>query len=679
VLAKVPVKRLDGKSSFAVLTQYIASQAAALKASEQIWEIDHAAHEMEHVASLNERVKDAVYHYVLSWRDGESPTDGQAFDAVAATLTALQMRDHQWVAAVHRNTEHVHAHVAVNRVNPETLKSVYPKGDWLALDRACRELELRHGWSHDHGPHGVLIGPDDVPTVTRQQRDAGEGSRVGPSTGARDFAAWSGRESFHDWVGKGPGAELKRLLDTPNVKWQHVHELLAGFNLEYQAKGSGAVVVDRHDPDKLHAKASHIGRFASLGKLQERLGSFESASQQPTQQRTVGQEPAKGKSYAQDVAAVAMGSDGRHVESDRLYARYAAVKEEWEQTEGRKRESAWRQQRATEKDRFDSLRQENRAARERLTESRRKTSKRALFSLQAFVTATKREELKLEIRQERKEVRERFEYSRPGRWPNWLAQQAMAGDNAAVAALRRRRYRQQNRSLEAPVTEVGIVAGAAEPRTAVLPGIRWTINQRGVNYTMNNTAVFRDEGRRVVFNDLNDDAIRAGLMLCREKWADGLSITGIDQFKARAHALAAEMGIRVASQERSGPLKARQAEPACTRCIGTQLSQADLDLERLSATHGKPVTESKTAVGRRHTGRVVAAGQNANGDGLVVLDIGRELTVLHTDRSVAAETHRKVGSWIQAGAIADERVPGGYGWRFTDGVRCHGVGLDYGG
>ncbi|MBC5826838.1 MAG: relaxase/mobilization nuclease domain-containing protein, partial [Candidatus Eremiobacteraeota bacterium] len=325
MLAKVPTKRLDGKSSFVALTQYIASQAAALTHSEQIWDIEAVAQEMEHIASLNERVKDAVYHYVLSWPSGEDPTDQQAFDSVTATLTALNMRDHQWVAALHRNTGHVHTHVEVNRINPETLKSIYPKGDWLVLDQTCRKLELKYGWSHDRGPHSVEMGRNNTPRIARNQPDLNDDAKAARTTGARDFSSWNGRESFQEWVGKEPAQQLKRVVEKPGAKWQHVHDVLGTFNLEYRTKGSGAVVVDRDSPEKLHAKASHVGRFATLQRLEEHLGVFDSPQREPVRDRTNEQastlEP-KAKSYGNETERSASSAGQRQVCRETLYERY---------------------------------------------------------------------------------------------------------------------------------------------------------------------------------------------------------------------------------------------------------------------------------------------------------------------------------------------------------------------
>src|SRR5579863_5998465 len=129
MLAKVPTRRLDGRSSFADLVRYVVNGAAAVEHSDDLGDAKSAARDMARVASLS-RAKDPVYHYVLSWREGESPTDALAFAAVRTTLSALKLHDNQWIAALHRNTKNVHAHIAANRVNLQTCKAVSVFRDW---------------------------------------------------------------------------------------------------------------------------------------------------------------------------------------------------------------------------------------------------------------------------------------------------------------------------------------------------------------------------------------------------------------------------------------------------------------------------------------------------------------------------------------------------------------------
>ena len=55
MLAKVPIKRLDGKSSFVALTDYIIKEASAVRHSDEVFSAESAGTDMALVASMNER------------------------------------------------------------------------------------------------------------------------------------------------------------------------------------------------------------------------------------------------------------------------------------------------------------------------------------------------------------------------------------------------------------------------------------------------------------------------------------------------------------------------------------------------------------------------------------------------------------------------------------------------
>src|ERR1022692_4596500 len=392
MLAKVPVKRIDGKSSFVALTDYILKHAAAVRHSEGVYSAESAGIEMDRVARRNERVKDAAYHYVLSWQSGETPTDSQAFDAVTATLTALNLAEHQWLGAIHRNTQHVHTHVAVNRVNPATYKSVYPKGDWLVLDQACRELELNHGWSHTAGPFKVEVGVDSATRIVRARRDDADVAKPSPTTKARDFAAWNGVESFQEWLGKAPAESLRRELEKPDASWYNVHESHKSFNLEYRTKGSGAVVLDRSAPERMRAKASHLGRFASFGQLVARLGTYERPRDPSTKQHNPEREQAVEAATLYPGGARNCERHREQIQTKRseLFERYSTEKSQRKATESQRTEQVWSRQKVSEQTRIDSLRDENRAARKRIKSLPSQHNKRAMYSVQAFFAAARR-------------------------------------------------------------------------------------------------------------------------------------------------------------------------------------------------------------------------------------------------------------------------------------------------
>jgi len=131
-------------------------------------------------------------HLVISWRDGEHPTNTQAFEAGRAALASLGLDAYQHVMAVHREeTGNDHLHVAVNRVHPETYRGAYLSKSYYALDRAMREIELRQGSERDSGRYEVRYREDGTPEIARAERENDGPDRVDASanvkTRARSF------------------------------------------------------------------------------------------------------------------------------------------------------------------------------------------------------------------------------------------------------------------------------------------------------------------------------------------------------------------------------------------------------------------------------------------------------------------------------------------------------------
>uniref|UniRef100_UPI0001CC1C62 relaxase/mobilization nuclease domain-containing protein n=1 Tax=Pseudomonas amygdali TaxID=47877 RepID=UPI0001CC1C62 len=57
---------------------------------------------------------------IQSWSEGEWPTDDQAFDAGNFALAAIGLEGHEYLSAVHRDTNNAHLHIMVNKVHPDT-------------------------------------------------------------------------------------------------------------------------------------------------------------------------------------------------------------------------------------------------------------------------------------------------------------------------------------------------------------------------------------------------------------------------------------------------------------------------------------------------------------------------------------------------------------------------------
>ena len=95
MIAKVPPKRRDGRTSFKAFTDYCLGvtghgAGSVLHVGMQNFSSpDTAFVEMEALATENVRCKDPAFHFILSWREMEIPTSEQADEAVKIALSEL--------------------------------------------------------------------------------------------------------------------------------------------------------------------------------------------------------------------------------------------------------------------------------------------------------------------------------------------------------------------------------------------------------------------------------------------------------------------------------------------------------------------------------------------------------------------------------------------------------------
>ena len=293
MIAEVPAKRGDGGSSFRSLARYIMSDRDSidpvtgeiidrgLSIDTNCLSAKTAWAEMWGVAGQSKRVKDPVYHAVVSWRDGERPSAQQCFEAAQAAMKAVGMEGHQYVAAVHRDTGNVHVHLMVNRVHPETYKAVYPHRDYFALDKCMRELEIAHGWTHDNGPFAVHER-DGIKVVDWAKASAKdwrlerlELGKVRLPDIAQKMEAMTGNESFASYVQGVPKRPVLDELAKPDTNWQRVQMRLFAAGLLIKPKGQGLAIYSATDPTQTPVKASLMHESLGAGKLVKRLGDYQ--------------------------------------------------------------------------------------------------------------------------------------------------------------------------------------------------------------------------------------------------------------------------------------------------------------------------------------------------------------------------------------------------------------------
>ena len=530
--------------------------------SENLLSFDTAAGEMQGVASLNDRCKDALCHYELAWPPGERPTRPQWTDAALHTLKALGYRDHQYMIVAHDDKKHFHIHIMLNKVHPETLRAHTPYRNWLALDAAARFLEAKHGWSHTPGMTRWDEESKQAVPMSRSERNAYRSAQQHPSGAAAQFEHYQDQESFQTYVRREIAPRVCTLLTRQNVTWDDLHRLLSKAHLRLEKGESGgytALAIDHN----IRVKASDVFRNNFAGKINRQA--TETALGPWTLPSSSGYEAdqhAAQDSVQHDARNSALREERkaqRHAERSSLMADYNQYRN---------------QQRAVCK----GLTAEGREARQHLMVSCRQKKKeiralavpwldkKILLSQVAAQTVIEIRALKLAVQQRRQEA---F----PKNLRTWVAERAAAGDARAAAQLRGWRYADQRNQrrldarLEANAMHIGPPpdhdggtdwADLAQQRLAsqqkelalanqIAATRVWAIDRKtgDVSYVLNGQVSVIDRGRIVTVLNQDKAAVLFGLEMAVQKYGSRIACDGSVEWKRMVTKVAAQQGISV--------------------------------------------------------------------------------------------------------------------------------------
>jgi len=218
----------------------------------EMQEPELAMKEIAATQARNTRSKaDKTCHLIVSFPSGETPTTAQLEDIEDELCLAIGFGDHQRLSVVHLDTEHVHAHIAINKVHPASYRNLELIRDHFKLAEACERLEERHQLTKDNHPQR-FVG---------HQRSAGVG----------EMAAHGDRVPFHDWA-LTHKQTLGETLSTA-ATWADLHRALALKGMEIKPRGAGLVLADKEVPAFI--KASAMGREFGAAKLTARFGAFQ--------------------------------------------------------------------------------------------------------------------------------------------------------------------------------------------------------------------------------------------------------------------------------------------------------------------------------------------------------------------------------------------------------------------
>lgn len=549
----VPMRSV-AKSDIAELVRYITSSQGkqervdhiALTNCQSLTPAD-AVIELLNTQACNTRsAADKTYHLLVSFADNERPSLAQLRIIESRLCDALGYGEHQRVSAVHTDTDHLHIHIAINKIHPEKHTIHSPIRDYKTRSETCKVLERELGLTQvDH-----------------------DGRRTRQQARATDMEYHAGVESLMSWVKRECAPTLAAATN-----WQAVHQALQAHGLKIEPRGNGLIITTEAG---LQVKASSVDRSLARARLEERLGAFApagSAGQRlPKPARTYEPRPI---GYTQEAQA--------------LFSRYQA-----ERTSGKRVTTAALQSARSERDsalascqRRSTLR---RAAIKLLSpDQRRLLNKLATQSAQRERAA---------IQQTYQRARARVTNSNSRRtWADWLRYQADQGDPQALKALRTRNMRNPS-TMPRPPTRPNVGAVGKQPSPAGrgvlrpllrlvslqldIPAARPKSNVAAVgkkpppasqgrlrplgqlvsikmqptsarqkplgfltrlvnkdSTTKHGTIIFRagatavrDDGKQLqVSRGASDEGLRAALELAKDRYGRSLKITGSDAFK----------------------------------------------------------------------------------------------------------------------------------------------------
>ena len=224
---------------------------------------------MRATAEQSARVEQPVYHLVLSF-DPSDPVDRAAMERVAdRVLGRLRLHEHEAVYVSHRDREHPHMHLLVNRVHPETGRTWEMSFDYRAIQEILREEERALGLRevpgrYDRSNHAEReLG--DGRGADRGDSQGGDGPAGAPPERRAVALREKLRASEADFVER-LRAHVPALRAAPS--WAELEAVLAQRGLRVERERRILMITD----DQQRVTASRVAPDLAMGRLEARFG-----------------------------------------------------------------------------------------------------------------------------------------------------------------------------------------------------------------------------------------------------------------------------------------------------------------------------------------------------------------------------------------------------------------------
>jgi len=588
MIGKIPKPRRDRKSSFKDLINYCLgitghSQGAVLHVGKQnINDFKTAAVEMESLAIESARCKTPAFHFILSWRSHESPTNEQVDEAVNIALKELNLDSCQAVWGLQADTDNLHVHVAVNRVSPKTFKAIKPAGGYSkkALEKAARKIEFVQGWEIERTGHYEVNSSGEI--LYKKNFSKPEVSQI-----ARDIEAHTGTESFERFAKR----ELSEILETA-TSWNELHQNLALKGFELERKGNGAIL---KQGDKA-LKVSNVSRNSSFSKLEQRLGKFQERKngviiQKP---KKIFSEENKSKKF--------------------LWEKYLSEKKNYFE----KKSSATKKLRELQKYERENLYQRHKESRLKLFSKSWRGHVKELNQQRSFLAFFQQKEY-LDLQEKQNEERWKLKSHFLKFFPSfreWLADQ----NNEDLYFM----YRYPGQFILSP-EQSGIKI--EKPRKIDLRDYKARRGASGsVLYCREGsfTADFSDMGKRIILNKkkLTEESVAAALQLANQKWG-ATQINGDAEYKELCVKAAVKYGLKISNPDLVAEVERRRQ--ALRQSYKNSVITVE-EISKLKLVENPKIYLNSRKDNQQYTGRIVHIDENR---GYCVQLVGQQSLFVH--------------------------------------------------
>lgn len=253
------IAKVGSSTSITATINYLEGEQdrVAWKETQNLASSDRAfvANEMKKVAAMSQ-TDQPIYHYSISWDEADNPTRKEMMAAATQTLDDVGLSEHQALIVAHGDHDYKHLHVMANRVHPVEGTAWDKWMDYKKLEQSLRSLERTYGWKEVPGHHHQLDG----------QREPEYGQSLNKFECAQ---IKQGETPLYLLIREQAGHDFREAQS-----WEELHQRLAekGLTIQRGSRGTGGKVTDGYEFTNL----SKIHRDFSMGRLEQRLGPFES-------------------------------------------------------------------------------------------------------------------------------------------------------------------------------------------------------------------------------------------------------------------------------------------------------------------------------------------------------------------------------------------------------------------